>query len=212
MAGVYGEYTKRISGEILNQTVVTMFFKENKMSKVYVFLATGFEEIEAGTPVDILRRAGVDVKMVSIEDKEYVTGARGITFKADAKFSEIDKDAADIIVLPGGMPGTTNLYNFAPLMDLIKEYNSKGKRIAAICAAPTIFGKLGLLEGRKACCYPDMEDDLKGATVSYDSVVTDGNITTSRGMGTAIDFSLELLTLLTDRQNADEMAKKVVYR
>lgn len=212
MAGVYGEYTKRISGEILNQTVVTMFFKENKMSKVYVFLATGFEEIEAGTPVDILRRAGVDVKMVSIEDKEYVTGARGITFKADAKFSEIDKDAADIIVLPGGMPGTTNLYNFAPLMNLVKEYNSKGKRIAAICAAPTIFGKLGLLEGRKACCYPDMEDDLKGATVSYDSVVTDGNITTSRGMGTAIDFSLELLTLLTDRQNADEMAKKVVYR
>lgn len=182
------------------------------MSKVYVFLATGFEEIEAGTPVDILRRAGVEVQMVSIEDKDYVTGARGITFKADAKFSEVDKDAADIIVLPGGMPGTTNLYNFAPLMDLVKEYNSKGKRIAAICAAPTIFGKLGLLEGRKACCYPDMEDDLKGADVSYDSVVTDGNITTSRGMGTAIDFSLELLTLLTDRQNADEMAKKVVYR
>lgn len=181
------------------------------MSKVYVFLATGFEEIEAGTPVDILRRAGIDVEMVSIEDKDYVTGARGITFKSDVKFSDIDKGKADILVLPGGMPGTTNLLNFAPLMELVKDYNAKGKRIAAICAAPTIFGKLGLLKGKKACCYPDMEGDLLGANVSYDNVVTDGNITTSRGMGTAIDFSLELLRILTDADNAALMANKVAY-
>ena len=182
------------------------------MSKVYVFLAPGFEEIEAGTPVDILRRAGISVSMVSIDDSEYVTGARGIAFKADAKFSEIDKNAADILVLPGGMPGTTNLYNSEPLMELVKEYNEAGKRIAAICAAPTIFGKLGILQGKKATCYPGMEDDLLGADVSYESVVTDGNITTSRGMGTAIDFALELLTLLANSDEAKSMAEKVVYK
>lgn len=180
--------------------------------KVYIFLAEGFEEVEAGTPIDILRRAGIDVKLVAIDDSEYVTGARNITFKADVKLSELDKDGADMLILPGGMPGTTNLYNCKPLMELVKEYNEKGKRIAAICAAPTIFGKLGLLEGKKACCYPGMEDELYGAEVYVEPVVTDGNITTSRGMGTAVDFALELLTLLTGSdQEAVEMAKKVVY-
>jgi len=182
------------------------------MSKVFIFLATGFEEIEAGTPADILRRAGVDVEFVSIDDSEYVTGARNIIFKADRKFSEIGKDEADILVLPGGMPGTTNLMIFKPLMDLVIDYNERGKRIAAICAAPTVFGKLGLLEGKNAVCYPGMEADLVGANAMTVPVVTDGNITTSRGMGTAIDFALELLTLITgDRAVADDMAKKVVY-
>lgn len=182
------------------------------MAKVYVFLAEGFEEIEAGTPVDILRRAGIDVSFVSIDNKDFVKGARNITVKADEKLSEIDRDAADLIILPGGMPGTTNLYNCAELIDLVKDYNNRGKRIAAICAAPTIFGKIGLLKGKKAVCYPGMEEDLTGAIVCYDSVVTDGNITTSRGMGTAIEFSLELLKLLAgDEEAAKEMAGKVVY-
>ena len=181
------------------------------MSKVYVFLAEGFEEIEASTPVDILRRAGIDAKFVSIDDKEYVTGARGITIKADEKFSEIDKDSADILVLPGGLPGTTNLKNFKPLMELVLDYNSRGKRIAAICAAPTVFGGLGILNGKKAVCYPGLENELTGAITSKESVVTDGNITTSRGMGTALDFSLELLSLLKGKAEAEEMAAKVVY-
>lgn len=181
------------------------------MSKVYVFLAEGFEEIEAGTPVDILRRAGVDAQFVSIDDADYVKGARGIVFKADAKFSEINKNDADILVLPGGLPGTTNLKNFKPLMDLVLEYNEQGKRIAAICAAPTVFGGLGILNGKKAVCYPGLENELTGAITSTDSVVTDGNITTSRGMGTAIDFSLELLSLLLGQAASDEMAAKVVY-
>ena len=182
------------------------------MSKVYIFLAPGFEEIEAGTPVDILRRAGIDAEFVSIEDTDYVTGARGITFKADIKFSEIDKSSADMLVLPGGMPGTTNLLKFEPLMDLVKEFNEAGKRIAAICAAPTIFGALGILEGKKATCYPGMEDQLTGADVYVEPVITDGNITTSRGMGTAIDFSLELLSLLTgNAEIASDMADKIVY-
>ena len=188
-------------------------FGGKSMSKVFVFLAPGFEEIEAGTPVDILRRAGIEIQFVSIDDSDYVTGARGITFKADRKFSEIGKEEADILVLPGGMPGTTNLYNFKPLMELVKEYNEQGKRIAAICAAPTIFGKLGLLEGKKATCYPGMEENLIGADVYIEPVITDGNITTSRGMGTALDFALELLTLISGSENdSKEMADKVVYK
>ena len=182
------------------------------MSKVYIFLAPGFEEIAAGTHADILRRAGIDVDFVSIEDTDYVVGARNITFKADKKFSEIDKDGADLLILPGVMPGTTNLYKFAPLMELVKDYNAQGKRIAAICAAPTIFGKLGLLEGKNAVCYPGMEGELFGAITSEDEVVTDGNITTSRGMGTAIAFSLELLALFTDSENAQDMGSKIVYK
>ena len=182
------------------------------MKNVYVFLATGFEEIEALTPVDILRRAGMDVKLVSITGNELVTGARQINVEADLVFENIDKDWADILVLPGGMPGTTNLMNYEPLMSLVKEYNLAGKRIAAICAAPTIFGRLGLLEGKNATCYPGMEADLLGATPVTNTVITDGNITTSRGMGTAIDFSLELLRLMTDSaEEAKLMAEKVVY-
>ena len=182
------------------------------MKNVYVFLATGFEEIEALTPADILRRAGIDVKLVSVTGSEIVTGARGINVKADVLFENIEKDWADLLVLPGGMPGTVNLLAFEPLMNLVKEYNEKGERIAAICAAPTIFGKNGLLQGKKATCYPGMEGDLIGADACEESVVTDGNITTSRGMGTALDFSLELLTLLSgSKEKADKMAEAVVY-
>lgn len=182
------------------------------MEKVCVFLATGFEEIEALTPVDILRRAGVDVKLVSITGNEIVTGARGINVKADVLFEDLDKESVDILVLPGGMPGTTNLMNYEPLMNLVKEHNLAGKRIAAICAAPTIFGKLGLLQDKNATCYPGMEEDLVGANVYIEPVITDGNVTTSRGMGTALDFSLELLRLITgSEEEADAMAKKVVY-
>jgi len=182
------------------------------MSKAYVFLATGFEEVEALTPVDILRRGGHEVVLVSVTGDEIVTGARGINVKADEIFENIDKDGADILILPGGMPGTTNLSLYKPLTDLVIKYNEQGKRIAAICAAPTVFGGLQLLNGRNATCYPGLEDKLIGAQVCIEPVVTDGNITTSRGMGTAIDFSLELLKLLSNSEEAAEkMAKAVVY-
>ena len=182
------------------------------MKNVYVCLATGFEEIEALTPVDILRRAGIYAKLVSITGNEIVTGARNINVKADLLFENIDKNWADILVLPGGMPGTTNLLAYEPLMALVKEYNENKKNIAAICAAPTILGKIGLLEGKKATCYPGMEADLIGAEAKTDSVVVDGNIITSRGMGTALDFSLELLSIMTgSKEEAKSMAEKVVY-
>lgn len=182
------------------------------MSKVFIFLADGHEEIEALTVVDLLRRAGIDITMVSISDSKTVTSSHKVTVIADKTFSEIDCTEADMLVLPGGMPGTKNLEAFAPLMEQIDEFAKTGRNISAICAAPTVFGHRGLLQGRKACCYPGMEGDLTGAEVSYDTVTVDDNIITSRGMGCAIDFSLAIIEKLIDKETADKIAKAVVYR
>lgn len=165
------------------------------MKKAYVFLAEGFEEIEAVTPIDLLRRAGVDAHFVSVTGKKAVTGAHGITYQADLLFEEIE--AADLLVLPGGMPGTTNLLAHQGLLQLLREQNAAKKQIAAICAAPMILGALGILRGKRATIYPGMESHLTDALPGTDAVVTDGNITTSRAPGTAIPFSLRLAELLT---------------
>lgn len=181
------------------------------MTDTAIFLADGFEEIEGLMVVDLLRRVGIKVDMVSISDSLAVTGSHGITVTADKLMKEIDFGAYDLLVLPGGMPGTTRLGECRILCDeLVKAYEN-GKKIAAICAAPTVFGKLGLLKGKKACCYPDMEDGLTGAEVSYEPVTVDGNITTSRGLGTALPFALALIEQLMDKKTADDLAKKVVY-
>ena len=179
---------------------------------VYVFLADGFEEIEALTPVDLLRRAGVEVKTVSIyPDRKNVTGARAIEVKADITIDGVDTGMADIIVLPGGMPGTVNLLECRELMDMVDEQNGQKKRIAAICAAPArILGSKGLLKGKKATCYPGLENMMDGATPVIKTVVTDGNITTSRGLGTALDFACELITLLCGKEKSDEIRASVV--
>ena len=179
---------------------------------VYVFLADGFEEIEALTPVDLLRRAGVDVATVSIyPDRKNVTGARSIGVVADITIGEVDKEGIDMIVLPGGMPGTVNLLECSTLMDLVDECNGNGKRIAAICAAPArILGARGLLKGKNATCYPGLEDLMNGATPVIKTVVTDGNITTSRGLGTAVDFACELIALLISKERSDEIRSSVV--
>lgn len=182
------------------------------MSKVYVFLADGFEEIEGLMVVDLLRRAGVDLETVSIMGRKDVTGRSNITVMADRLYEEVPSfEDGDMLVLPGGMPGTTYLEAYAPLRELILKYDQAGKHLAAICAAPTVYGKMGLLKGRKVTCYPEMEDLLLGATPVTDAVVTDGNYTTSRGLGTAIEFSLELISLLTDRETAEKVAKSVVF-
>ena len=179
---------------------------------VYVFLADGFEEIEALTPVDLLRRAGVEVKTVSIyPDRKNVTGARAIEVKADITIDGVDTGMADIIVLPGGMPGTVNLLECRELMDMVDEQNGQKKRIAAICAAPArILGSKGLLKGKKATCYPGLENMMDGATPVIKTVVTDENITTSRGLGTALDFACELITLLCGKEKSDEIRTSVV--
>ncbi len=181
------------------------------MSKVLIFLAEGHEEIEALTVVDLLRRAKIDIDTVSITGKLQVTGSHGITITADALIEEADFASADMLVLPGGMPGTLNLEACQALMDQVCAFNNAGKYIAAICAAPTVFGRAGLLTGKKACCYPDMEGDLLGAQVSYDDVSLAGNIITSRGMGTAIEFGLTIIEVFQGRDAADAMATKIVY-
>lgn len=182
------------------------------MGKVYVFLADGFEEIEGLTVVDLLRRAGADTVTVSINGTKTVCGSHKIKVGADITFEETDFADADLLVLPGGMPGTTHLAEHAGLTSLLKKTDAAEGGLAAICAAPTVFGDMGLLAGKKAVCYPGLEGRLAGAEVGTCSVVTDGHITTSRGMGTAIDFGLELVRRLFGQQKADDLAKSVVYR
>lgn len=181
------------------------------MAKICVFTVDGFEEIEGLTVVDLLRRAGAEVFMVSVGEGLIIKGAHNIELKADVLFDEICYDDADILVLPGGMPGTLNLRNHEKLCALLKGFAAKDKKIAAICAAPMIFGELGLLKGRKATCYPGFEDKLAGAEVCTERVVRDGNITTSRGLGTAIPFALELISQLYGKEKAEEIKKSVIY-
>jgi len=180
------------------------------MRKAIIFLAEGFEEVEALTPVDVLRRAGIEVITVSISDTIQVTGAHQITVTADACFNDIDYKSANILVLPGGMPGTTNLFNHEGLRKLLQEFASENKWIAAICAAPMILGELGFLKGKTVTCYPGFESHLKGANVTTQSVVTDKNIITGKGIGAAMDFSLRLVEVLTDKNTAEDLSKKMV--
>lgn len=185
--------------------------EERTMANVYVFTADGFEEIEGLTVVDLMRRAGAQVQMVSISDGLAVKGSHGIEIKADTFFDDVDFDQADLLVLPGGMPGTLHLGEHEGLTGLLQDFAAKGKRVAAICAAPSVLGGLGLLKGKRAVCYPGFEDKLTGAQVEMEEVVTDGCITTSRGLGTAIPFALELLSLLFGPEKAEEIKKSVIY-
>lgn len=182
------------------------------MSKVLIFMAEGHEEIEALTVVDLLRRAGIEIEMVSITGNKRVPGSHGIMTVCDKLIEQVNFDSADMLVLPGGMPGTLNLELCEPLMDQVHGFNASKKGLAAICAAPTVFGKAGLLEGKKATCYPGMEKDLLGAEVSTDSVCHDGHIITSRGLGTAIPFALEIIKTFQGEEAAEKIAKSVVYK
>ena len=180
------------------------------MKKAYVFLADGFEEIEGLTVVDVLRRAGAEVEMVSVMDRKEITGAHGIKVEADRMIEEAGE--ADLYVLPGGMPGTINLGESDAVRKAILAMNDAGKIVAAVCAAPGVLGKYGLLEGKTACSFPQHEKNLIGATVVREPVVVDGNIVTSRGLGTTMDFGLKLLELLEGKEKSDEIAHKTVYR
>ena len=182
------------------------------MKKIGVFLAEGFEEIEGLTVVDILRRAGLDVVTISIMGKKEITGSHKICVIADALYEEVDVSELDGVVLPGGMPGTTNLGSHDGVNETIKSFAEKGKLVAAICAAPSVLGQAGLLNGKKAVCYPGFEDKLTGAEVAYDEVVEDGNVITSRGMGTAIPFALCLTAYLINEQASKELAEKIIFR
>lgn len=182
------------------------------MAKAYIFMADGCEEIEALTPVDLLRRADIEVCTVSIMGRKTIEGAHKIKFEADQLYEETDFSDGDVFMLPGGMPGTTNLAAYEPLIQLLKDKNEEGKHLAAICAAPAVvLGLNDYLKGRKAVCYPGMEDKLLGAEVLEIPVVTDGNITTSRGLGTAIAYSLELVRLFKGEEAAASLKASIVY-
>ena len=186
--------------------------KGGKTMAIAVFFAEGYEEIEALTVVDLTRRAGIETWMVSITEEKKVTGSHGIEVSMDKTLAEVDFNEVDMIVLPGGMPGTLNLEACEPLMEKVKEFDKAGKYISAICAAPTVFGHLGLLEGKKACCYPGMEDGLENAEVTYNSTAVAEHILTSRGMGTAIDFGLQIIAAFQGSDASEDMAKKIVYK
>ena len=178
---------------------------------IYVHLATGFEEIEALTTVDILRRAGADVKTVSITGEKTVEGAHGIGIMADILFEEADYKHCEMLVLPGGMPGTVNLGKHQGLCRELTEAAEAGKWVCAICAAPMVLGNLGIVEGKRATIYPGMEGHLIGATPVSAAVVRDGNIVTSMGPGTAMEFGFALAEFLFGEEKADELRAEMIY-
>ena len=163
--------------------------------KVALLLAEGFEELEALTPVDILRRAGIEIDTIAIASRN-VTGSHGITVVADKVQDEVNPKDYTAVIFPGGMPGATNLDASEFSDRMISAVIENGGRLAAICAAPLVLGRRGLLEGKKATCFPGFERELRGATVTGENVVTDGNITTASGMPAAYAFALELERLL----------------
>ena len=182
------------------------------MSKVVIALANGCEEIEALTVADILFRAGVSVTTASINETEKVISSHKVTITADKTFDAVDFSDTEMIVLPGGMPGTNNLQTYKPLTDKVLEFAASGKFVAAICAAPKILGSLGLLNGRRACCHPGFEAELTGADVVLDEpAVKDGNIITGRSMGCAIPFALMILGALEGKEKEAELSRKIVW-
>ena len=176
---------------------------------VYVFLAEGFEEIEALTPVDLLRRAKIDVKTVGIGGRT-VTGAHAIPVTADITEKDIKLDGElHAVILPGGMPGTKNLEKSETVQKTLAYMNAKGGLVCAICAAPSVLGHAGLLKNKHATCFPGFEDQLTGAIIKNTAVVRDGSIITSKGAGTAIEFAAEIISALVNRDTAEKIVASI---
>ncbi|GHV82567.1 DJ-1 family protein [Spirochaetia bacterium] len=182
--------------------------------KALVFLADGFEEVEAITPIDYLRRAGVELTTVSISDSRMVTGSHGIPVTADAVLADIagaDSSVYDAMLLPGGMPGAANLAASGGVGGLLKGQAAAGRIVAAICASPAVvLAPLGLLAGRRFTCYPGMEGTVRGAKWSEERVVIDGNIVTSRGAGTAAEWAIALIGTLVGKRDGEKVAGAVL--
>lgn len=180
--------------------------------KVFVFLAPGFEEIEAITPIDVLRRGGLNVTTVSITDSHKVIGSHQIAIYADKLLSDIDLEQADVMLLPGGMPGTNNLNGCDVLKSALLHHASQRKITAAICAAPLVLGELGLLKGHTATCYPGHESRLKGANVTSNQVEVSLPFITGKGAGASMEFALALVQQLVNNETAHEMAAKMMVK
>lgn len=181
------------------------------MKTVYAFLADGMEEVEALMVIDLLRRTKeLDVVTVSIKDDLLIESSHNIKLYADKKIDEIDFEKGDCLFLPGGLPGTTKLENCQILAEQIRKYNGEGKWLAAICAAPSVFGKLGILEGKKATCYPGFEQYLNCKEVGG-LVVRDGHIITAKALGAALELGLEMITALIDEATSNQVAAQIQY-
>lgn len=180
------------------------------MKKAAVLLANNFEEIEALAVVDLLRRAQIYVDTISVGEDYMVHGSHGINVQTEDLFDEVNFVEFDMLVLPGG-PGVSNLEEHNGVRRVVKDFAESGKYVAAICAAPTILGNMGLLKGKRVTCFPAYETKLPGAVVSQVPVMADGNIITGRSAGTAIDFALKLIEVLMGEQKAKEIAASIVY-
>jgi 4-methyl-5(b-hydroxyethyl)-thiazole monophosphate biosynthesis len=176
-----------------------------------VLFVDGFEEIEAVTVVDVLRRAGIETTMVGLEVRQ-VTGSHGIALVMDALLDDVARHRFDVVVLPGGMPGAGKLRDSSAARAFVVGQHGQGAIAAAICAAPMALGRYGLLAGRKATCFPGFEAELTGATVVEDAVVDAGDVVTSRGVGTALDFALALVARLVDAGSARTLGEKMLVR
>jgi len=181
------------------------------MKKIAVHLAEGFEEIEAISIIDVLRRADLDVISVSVTENLLVTGSHEIKIVADQLFSDTNYDLVDMIILSGGMPGSTNLNNHPGLREQILNFHDNKKLLGAICAAPLVFGNIGILKQIKATCYPGFENQLHGAIVTTENVEVSENIVTAKGAGVAIDFALRIVELLKGKELATKLAQKMIF-
>lgn len=181
------------------------------MNRVLVYVATGFEEIEAVTIIDLLRRANIEVTVAGLGGNS-VTGSHGITLLTDLSIEEIDPAEYDYLVLPGGQPGTNNLKNNTKVLESVKNFMQEKKLIGAICAAPMVLWEAGILENRRVTSYPSEKDIFTSAVYEETAVVKDGNIITSRGVGTAIDFTLELIGEIKGGNVKEEIANKILWK
>ena len=181
------------------------------MSRIAICMASGCEEIEGLTVVDVLRRAGMDIDMIAVSDEPLVTGSHGISFVTDKMIAEVNWADYDGIVLPGGIPGTPNLGASSEVTDALRLFAQEGKLLAAICAAPSVLGEQGLLQGKKATSYPGFAENMPGAVYVEDDVVWDGNVITSRGLGTAIPFALTIVEYYSDHETAVALGRKFMY-
>jgi 4-methyl-5(b-hydroxyethyl)-thiazole monophosphate biosynthesis len=176
---------------------------------IALLLASGFEEVEAVTPADFLRRAGLEVKVVGIGGK-MIAGSHGIAWQADTAIEDLQEEP-DAVVVPGGMPGAENVAASDAALDLIRRVFDAGGTVAAICAAPAVvLQKTGILQGKRVTCYPGFEDRFSGCTPLQDRVVVDGNVVTSRGPGTAAEFSIKLIELLAGKESASEVHRRTL--
>ncbi|MCF6333123.1 MAG: DJ-1/PfpI family protein [Draconibacterium sp.] len=180
------------------------------MTKIAVQLANGFEEIEAVSIIDVLRRAEFEVTVVSITKNLEVIGSHNIKIITDQLFENVDYELIDMIVLPGGMPGATNLNKHSKLRELILDFHKNKKPLGAICAAPLVFGNLGILANKNATCYPGFENELVGAQTTGKNIELSGQIITGKGAGVAIEFALKIVEMFKGKELADELAEKMI--